>query len=129
MTKIKNISLVKCNVAGLPVAPGRIADIDDLHFQNWLTSSHAQRINAECLQVVVDGPDELKRTRYEIIFAAIGTLRRDNPEAWTTQGLPNVNHLQEVTKLYDITGSERTSIWEKYSALNTVEDEDKTNDA
>ena len=109
--RLKNISSDRIAVAGLPMAPGRIAEFEEDAYYAWLHGSQGNRsLAANALR----DPDQLElhshAVRERLIFEGITRLDRGNPDHWNRNGAPALDRLRVLSGV-GLDAEERDRHW------------------
>ena len=110
--RLKNISSDRIAVAGLPMAPGRIAEFDEDEFYAWLHRSQGNRILAS---TTLRDPDKMEVqthiVRERLIIEGIVELDRANDDHWNRAGAPALERLRVLSGVSNLMADERDRHW------------------
>ncbi len=122
--KIRNISKTVVFVAGLSVAPRRVAEIVDEDWQSWLRAGSANQETAQTkIAIIGESGNGLDGAEAEVkpsltheqkigeIIDTIKSLDPDDDAAWLKSGKPNPARLKSLVG-YDVTAAERDEAWD-----------------
>ena len=105
-----NTSNEVVEVAGVRIAPGRTAQIDDRRMTKWLGSKQSLYAKGS---IRLDAPPPPELTRDQLIAGAIAQMDPDDERLWDEDGKPQMSIVRVNATLGDVTFEEKDDHWER----------------